>query len=199
MSRNYKVVAAVVAIVVIAYAGWRFHESRRARNAGLLSEKIVHNGDVWTADFSARIPATEPAVFDAIKDVEKSQSDQVKSVKVVSERGNTKVVDMELAGPGGQPMMMRLAFTYLPDERRINYHTVDNPALDTQAEYKLDDDGADTLLSVHQTTKFGQPIPLPDGVVEQIIRGIFVAQLEGLDHALHITMAEPSEDNGDEP
>jgi hypothetical protein len=43
-----------------------------------------------------------------------------------------------------------------------------------------------------------QSLPVPDGVIKQVIRGIFVAQLETLKRQLNIKTADES-DNDDEP
>jgi hypothetical protein len=43
-----------------------------------------------------------------------------------------------------------------------------------------------------------QSLPVPDGVIKQVIRGIFVAQLETLKRQLHVKTADES-DNDDEP
>lgn len=190
----------MVLVVVVGYAGWRFYQARRAQKAGLMSEHIVHQGDLWTADFSAIVPAPEKTVFDALTNIDKSHSDFIKSMSVVSQKEGSKTIDMVVAGPAGQTFAMRLAFNYYPDENRITYRTVDNAALDTSAEYKLREDGSNTIMDVHQETKFTQPMPLPDGVVEQVIRGIFLAQLDGLHRELHLENASAAEpdDSGDQ-
>ena len=198
MNRTYKIVSALVVIAVIAVGGYYFYQQHRARKAGLLTENIEHHGDTWNADFIARIGAPEAQVFDAIRNVEKAHSDEIKSVQVISQNGNQKTVEMQVAGPAGQTITTRLAFQYFPAENRIVYHTVDGGDFDTQAEYKLDDEGASTLMKFHETTKVAQQLPVPDGVVKQVIRGIFLAQLEGLKKALNINTAESDEDT-DEP
>ena len=42
-----------------------------------------------------------------------------------------------------------------------------------------------------------QSLPVPDGVVKQVIRGVFVAQLEDLKNALNLTEADNGEDTDD--
>ncbi len=197
MRKAFTILAALVVIVIVAYGGWRYMQARRAQHAGLLTENIGHDGDLWKADFTARIPAPEPTVFDAIRNIESAHSDQIKAVRVISQTGNSKVVDMDIAGPGGQVVTTRLEFQYLPDEKKIVYKTVDNPLLDTQAVYQFGDEGASTFIDYHETTKLLQPVPVPDGVIKQVIRGIFVAQLEGLKQSLHIKTADQT-DTGDD-
>ena len=129
MKTLVKILAGVIVLAVVAIVGWHYYQLRRARQAGLLTENITHDGDIWKADFTARIPAPEQTVFDAIKNVETTHSDQVKAVRVVSQNGNKKTVDMDIDGPGGQVITTELAFEYLPDEKKIVYNTVNNPML----------------------------------------------------------------------
>ena len=185
-------------LAVVAIVGWHYYQIHRARQAGLLTENITHDGDNWKADFTARIPAPEQTVFDAIKNVENTHSDQVKAVRVVSQSGNKKTVDMDIAGPAGQTLTTELQFEYLPDEKKIISTTVNNPMFDTQSVYQLSDEGAGTFIDYHQNTHMLQSLPVPDGVVKQVIRGIFVAQLETLQKTLHIKTADDI-DNDDDP
>jgi carbon monoxide dehydrogenase subunit G len=198
MNKTYKIVSTLVVVAAVVVGGYYFYQQHRARKAGVLTENIVHDGDRWTADFTARIGAPEPKVYDAIKDVERAKSDQIKSVQVISQTEQAKTVQMQIAGPGGQDITTRLAFEYFPDEHRITYHTVDGGPFSTIAEYNLIDEGASTLMKFHESTKIGQALPVPDGVVKQVIRGIFIAQLEGLKKALNLTEADSSDDT-DEP
>ena len=198
MSKTYKVVSALVILVVVAIGGYHFYQQHRAKKAGILSENIVHEGDGWTADFTARIGAPEQQVYDAIKDVERAKSDQVKSVKVISQTDKDKTVEMQIAGPAGNDITTQLAFQYFPEQHRITYHTVDGGPFATTAQYDLEDEGATTLMKFHESTRTAQSMPVPDGVVKQVIRGIFIAQLEGLKKALNINDTDTSEDT-DEP
>jgi hypothetical protein len=199
MGKLVRILVALVVIVVVVYAGIRFYQSRRALKAGLLTENITHEGDLWHADFTARIPAPEQTVFDAIRNIENTHSDQVKAVRVVSQTGNKKIVEMDIAGPGGQPITTELEFEYLPDQKKIVYHTVNNPLLDTHAAYQLGDEGTSTLIVYHETTHLLQSVPVPDGVIKQVIRGIFISQLETLKSTLNIKTADTSGTSDDEP
>jgi len=194
-----KSVAGVIVLAVVAIVGWRYYQFHRARQAGLLTENIGHDGDVWKADFTARIPAPEQTVFDAIRDIEKTHNDQVKAVRIVSQSGNKKTVDLDIAGPGGQTITTELEFEYLPDQKKIVYHTVNNPLLDTEAVYQLGDEGASTFIDYHETTHLLQSLPVPDGVIKQVIRSIFVAQLETLKRTLNLKTADEASSGDDEP
>ena len=197
MKTALKILGGVIVLAIVAVVALHFYELRRARQAGLLTENITHDGDVWKADFTARIPAPEQTVYDAIRNVENPRSDQVKAVRVVSQSGNKKTVDMDIAGPGGQTITTELAFEYFPDDKKIVYNSVNNPLLDTQGVYQLTDEGASTFIDYHQNTHMLQPLPVPDGVIQQVIRSIFVAELETLKRQLNITTADDtgSDDN----
>jgi len=199
MGKLVRILVSLVVVVAVVYAGFRFYQSRRALKAGLLTESITHEGDLWKANFTARIPAPEQTVFDAIRNIENTHSDQVKAVRVVSQSGNKKIVDMDIAGPGGQPITTQLEFEYLPDEKKIVYHTLNNPLLDTHAEYQLGDEGSSTMITYHETTHLLQSVPVPDGVIKQVIRGIFISQLETLKRTLNIKTADTSGMSDDEP
>lgn len=198
MGKTYKVVSTLVIIAIAVVGGYYLYQQHRARKAGILTEDIAHRGDTWTADFTARIGAPEQQVFDTIKDVERAKSDQVKSVQVISQTDKEKTVQMQIAGPGGQDITTRLDFEYFPEQHRITYHTVGGGDFITNAQYDLDDEGASTLMKFHESTKVNQNIPVPDGVIKQVIRGVFIAQLEGLKKALNLNEADNSDDT-DEP
>jgi carbon monoxide dehydrogenase subunit G len=198
MTKTYKIVSALIIIAVAGIGGYYLYQQHRAKKAGLLSETIVHQGDTWKADFAARIGAPQQQVFDSIKDVERAKSDQVKSMQVISQNGNEKTVEMKIAGPMGQDITTRLAFQYFPEEHRITYHTVDGSDFIVNAEFDLKDEGGNTLLNFHETTKVAQSLPVPDGMVKQVIRGTFLAQLEGLKRSLNLNTADSEEDT-DEP
>jgi carbon monoxide dehydrogenase subunit G len=199
MSKTYKFVSIAVLIVIVAYAGWHLYEARRIRRAGILSENIVHQGNTWTADFVARVAAPEQSVFGAIRDVEKSHSDAVKSVKILSQGDNTKTVEMEMNGPAGQTFTTQLEFHYSPADHTIAYKTIGNPMMTTQAQYKLEDEGASTVIRFHESTQMAQALPVPDGVVKNVIRGIFISQLDALKHTLHLADEDQSASGDEEP
>lgn len=199
MKTMLKILAAAALLAVVAIVGWRYYQMHRARQAGLLTENIGHDGDIWKADFTARVPAPEPAVFGAIRDIENTHSDQVKGVRVVSQNGNEKTVDLDLAGPAGQTITTELEFHYLPEQKKIVYHTVNNPILDTQAVYQLGDEGPSTFIDYHETTHLLAPLPVPDGVIKQVIRSIFVAQLETLKRSLNLNTVAGTGSDDDEP
>ncbi|HUO05494.1 MAG TPA: SRPBCC family protein [Candidatus Binataceae bacterium] len=199
MKTLLKIVGAVVVVAVLAFAGWQYQQMRRAKNAGLISEDITHDGSTWKADFTASIPAPEETVFNAIRDVEKTHNDRLKAVRIVSQTENTKTVQMDFAGFGGQTQTLQLEFKYLPAEHKIVYRTVDNPMVDTHAEYDLSEIPGGTNIQCHETAKMLAEVPAPDNVVKQVIRGLFVAQLESLKKSLNIASTDEADAGDEEP
>jgi hypothetical protein len=200
MKPALKILAGVMVVAVVAIAGWRYHQMHRAQQAGLLTENIGHDGDIWKAEFTARIPAPEQTVFNTIRDIENMHTDQVKAVRVVSQSGNKKTVDMDIPGPAGRTNTIELQFEYLPEDKKIVFHTVNNPVVDIETVYQLGDEGASTFIDYHGTTHLLHPLPVPDAVIKQLIHAIFVAQLESLKHALNLKIADaPSSGGEDEP
>jgi carbon monoxide dehydrogenase subunit G len=199
MGKTYKFVSIALVAAIVAYGGWRLYQARRIRRAGVLSEKIEHQGNLWTADFVARVRAPEPSVFAAIRDIEKSHSDAVKSVKVLSQSGDTKTVEMEMNGPAGQTITTELEFHYSPADHTIDYKTIGNPIMTTQAQYKLEDEGGSTLIRLHESTQMTQDLPVPDGVIKNVIRGVFVSQLESLKRTMNIPDEDQSASGDEEP
>ncbi|HVN64363.1 MAG TPA: SRPBCC family protein [Candidatus Binataceae bacterium] len=198
MKTAFKILGAVVFVAVVAFVGWRFLQARRAQQAGLLSENITHDNDKWKADFTAWIPAPEETVFDTMRQVEKAHNDHVKAIHVVSQTGDSKTVQMDLAGFGGQTATVEMEFHYDPEQGRMTYRTVNSPLMNAQGEYHLSNSGGGTLIEYHETVT-GVPNQFPDAVVQQVIRTIFVAQLEALQSALHITTATESDAGDEEP
>ena len=192
-ARRLIVLVAVAALVVFAY---RLYQSRRAQQAGILSESIEHQGDAWTVDYTARLPAPAKTVFGAIEHIENSHSDSIRSVKVLSQNGNRKVVELTMNGPANQSVVTKIAFEYFPDDDRITYRTLDSPMFDTSAEYKLTDEGVSTVINFHQTATASKPVNLPDVIVKEVIRSVFIGQLDGIKQALNIS-ASTADDEAD--
>jgi carbon monoxide dehydrogenase subunit G len=200
MNKAYKAVVAIIIVVVAGYAGWRIYQARLIQKAGILSEKIFHDGNLWTADYTARIAAPEPSVYGALQNIEKSSAPGVRNIKVLSQSENSKTLEMDLDGFAGQTVAMELAFTYDPATQRVSYRTVNNPMFDSHATYQLAaDGGSETLVTYHATTKMLQSLPVPDSIIKSVIRNIFVSQLDGLKNTLHITAVDTPDDGDEEP
>jgi carbon monoxide dehydrogenase subunit G len=198
MSKTYRIVSTLVIVGVVAFAVYYLYQQHRVRKAGVLTEKIVHQGDQWTADFTARVAAPEAQVFDTIKNFDKGHYDEIKNMQVISQSDNEKTIEMQIAAVPGQVTTTRVMFQYFPDQHRITYHSLDSGPFATSAEYDLTDEGANTLLRFRDTTTVAQQLPIPDMIVKRFIRGYFVSQLQGLQKTLNIADAD-SGDDSDQP
>ena len=197
MNKTYRTVVIIVIVAVVSGGAWYIYQSRHVRPSGILTENIARNGDTWNADFTARIAAEEPKVFDAIRNIEKSHSDSVRQVTVIDSNATSKTVDMTMDGPVGQTIETKLKFDYDEPNERISYVTLDNPILETQAQYQFKPEGFSTLITYHQTTKMLQQLPVPDAMVKRVIEGIFVAQLDGLKKSLNLPETEQADTDDD--
>ena len=150
MKTLLKILGGVIVLAVVAIVGWHYYQMHRARKAGLLTENITHDGDMWKADFTARIPAPEQTVFDAIRNVENTHSDQVKAVRVVSQSGNKKTVEMDIAGPGGQAITTQLAIRVPARRKEDRLSHCQQSDVRYQSVYQLTDEGASTFIDYHR-------------------------------------------------
>ena len=202
MGKTARRLIALVAVAAVAVFAYRFYQARRSQQAGILSESIEHQGDAWTVDYTARIPAPATAVFGAIEHIENSHSDSIRGVKVLSQNGNRKVVELTMNGPANQSVVTKIAFEYFPQDHRITYRTLDSPMFDTSAEYRLTDEGASTLINFHQTATSSKPVNLPDAIVREVIRSVFIGQLDGIKQSLNLassTVDDEADKDPDEP
>lgn len=196
MSKTYRVVSTLVILAIIALGGYYVYNRLYPKAPGVVSEKIEHHGDTWHAEFSARVAAPEQQVFDAIRDVENNPpNDLIKSVKVVAQRDNEKTVEMNMAAPMGQTLTTDLQFHYFPADHRITYQTVGGNAFNTQAEYTLSDEGSSTLLKLKESTTVPAGMPVPDAIIKRAIRGIFIAQMQGLNRKLNLNTASNGQED----
>jgi hypothetical protein len=104
-----------------------------------------------------------------------------------------------MKGPGDQTIKTQMAFDYDPTGHRISYHTLGNPDLVMHADYKFADQGGSTLIIYHQTTTLAQQLPVPESVIKDVIRSVFIAQLDALKRTLKIASTEEPEDSNEEP
>jgi hypothetical protein len=186
MSKTYRVVSTLVVVTVVVLGAYYLYQRRREHNAGVLTENITHQGDQWNAEFTARIAAPEPQVFDTIKNFDKNHYDEIKSMQVISESDNQKVIEIQIAALPGQVMTTRLGFQFFPEQRRITYRTLSGGPFASDAEYDLTDEGAHTLIRFTDTTTVPNQIPVPDAIIKRFIRGYFVSQLQDLQKTLHV-------------
>ena len=197
MSNTYRVVSTLVIVGLIGLGVYYVYQQHQARNAGVLTENIEHQGDQWHAEFTARVDAPEPKVFDTIRNFDKGHYDEIQSMEVISENDHQKVVEIKIAPVPGQVMTTRLGFEFFPDQHRITYRTLSSGPFSSEAEYDLEDEGAHTLVKFDDTTTVPTQIPVPDAIIKRFIRNYFVSQLRDLQKTLNVAESDP--DDNDEP
>lgn len=189
---TYRMVGALVIVAILGLIVWWAHEKLTISRTGLLSESITRTGDTWLADFTAMIPAPESDVYSAIEHVERVRSASIQSVRVLSQTGNTKTVEMMTAGPTGQTVPIELAFTYNPHQGIIDFRSLNSPFLDTRGQYRLTAKSGGTLIDFHQQLKLPPHLPVPNVLIKSAIRRFFVAQLDSVRLQLHLPAGYPS-------
>jgi hypothetical protein len=198
-SKVYVSIASLTVAVGVAAVAYHFRGDRCGQKPGIISEDIKGSGDTWDADFKARVSAPEKDVFRVMENVENAKSDQILNIKVLSNQGNTKTVEVDFAGPTGASFPAQFAFQYFPGENRITYESLNSQVFQTGGDCRLQAECAATLIDCRQFTKLLQQVPLTDGVIKENMRQLFVAQLDSLHGALHVQIPDQSDENDDEP
>jgi hypothetical protein len=198
-SKIYKSVALLAVVVAVAVVAYHFRAHRCGQKPGIVREDIKRSGDDWHADFQARVSAREKDVFGALENVQNAKSDQILNIKVLSTHGNTKMVEIDFAGPTGASVPTQFAFQYFISQGRLTYKSLDSELFQTEGDCQLQPECDATIIECRQATKLLQQRPITDGVIKESIRQIFVAQLDGLRSALHVQIPDQTDDYADEP
>jgi hypothetical protein len=198
-SKVYNSIALLTVVVGVAVVVYHFRGNRCGQKPGIISEDIKGSGGNWDADFKARVSAPVKDVFRAMQKVENAKSDQILNIKVISNQGNTKMVEVDFAGPTGSSVPTQFTFQYFTRQDRFTYKSLDSQVFQIDGDCRLQPECAATTIECRQATKLLQQRPLVDGVIKENIRQIFVAQLDGLRSALHVQIPDKPDENDDEP
>lgn len=198
-SKIYRSVAVLMVVAGAALVAYHFRGNRCGQKPGILSEDIKRSGDNWDADFQARVSASEKDVFGTLENVQNAKSDQILNIKVLSTHGNTKMVEIDFAGPTGASVPTQFAFQFFTSQNRLTYKSLDSEIFQTEGDCHLQPECAATIIECRQVTKLLQDRPLTDGVVKENIRQIFAAQLDGLRSALHVQIPDQTDEYDDDP
>lgn len=156
------------------------------------TESIEKQGDTWHVRFTSRFAAPVDKVYDAFRHPERGHEIMPESIlksEVVSESGNTKVVDivgrLEILPPGFKVQTLRNEYTYHPDEKRITSRSVNFKLADINSEFKFEptDDGQGTTLVFTQTSKDKAPM-LVESLQKGALRETYVTQIKIANKAL---------------
>ena len=194
-------VLAVILLVVVAYFAWTSYQIRQAAVGPakeIVSESMSKSGDVWHVSFVSKFDASVDKVYEVFSHPERSHElapDNVLKSELVSEQGNTKVVDLigklDILPPGFKVQSIRTEYTLYPEQHRMVSKTIEFKLADINSEYKFEPtpDGKGTLLRFTQTSKDKGGIPV-ESVQKGALRETYVTQIRAVNRALGLTPAD---------
>src|SRR5262249_10052346 len=133
------------------------------------SESMEKVGDTWKVTFTSKIDAPPDKVYDLFSQPERAHElapDNVMKSELVSQDGNTKVVDivgkLDVLPPGFKVQDLRTEFTLYPDQKRITSKSIDFKLADIASEYKFEpaDGGKATMVTFTQSSKDKGGLPV---------------------------------------
>ena len=157
----------------------------------IVSENIEREGDTWHVDFVSTFAAPVDAVYEAYTQPERGAAldpERVLKAEVVSEDGNTKVVDivgrLEILPPGFKVQSLRNEYTFYPDEKRITSRTIDFNLADIESEYRFESTPeGNTVLRFSQTSKDKAPL-IVESLQKGALRETYITQVRIVNKAL---------------
>jgi len=194
-------ILAALLLVVVAYFAWTTYQIRQAAVGPakeIVSESMSKSGDVWHVSFVSKFDASVDKVYEVFSHPERSHElapDNVLKSELVSEQGNTKVVDLigklDILPPGFKVQSIRTEYTLYPEQHRMVSKTIEFKLADINSEYKFEPtpDGKGTLLRFTQTSKDKGGIPV-ESVQKGALRETYVTQIRAVNRALGLTPAD---------
>jgi hypothetical protein len=181
---------AVVAVIVVGFVGYKVASirSEAAKWSGpmeeIAEEKITHDDQVTHSRFVSFIDAPVDKVQKTIWDVENSSTmvENIKLSKLIENKGNSKVVEINLLALNLPLLAFTIEWTLYPEEHRITFKTIKSQAQDIDGEYKLEasPDGAKTRLEYLATAKDKIAVPFPQSVLDSAGRETYVNTIRGI-------------------
>jgi hypothetical protein len=194
---NKKVVIGIVVIVVVVVAGAvGYFLNLRAEAAKWKEAKefvkeessITKEGVVTKARFVSIIDAPMEKVEDAMWKVEDGSQwiDNVKLSELVEQKGETKVLKMQIQALKLPIQHYTMEFTRHPGEHRITFKTLAAQAQDVEGSYRFEPspDGKRTRLVYDFTSRDKIQVPFPQDVLEGAMRETFVKSVRGITKSL---------------
>jgi len=164
----------------------------------IATESIEKSGDTWTVKITSRIDAPPDKVFEAWSQPERAKElapDNVLKSELVSQDGNTKVIDLvgklDVLPPGFKVQNLRNEWKFFPADKRITSRSIDFKLADLTSEYRFaaTPDGKGTLVTFTETSKDKSPL-LVDSLQKGALRETYVRQVQMVNKALGL--AEPA-------
>jgi hypothetical protein len=180
-------VAAVVALVIV-YQVVRIR-AEAAKWSGpmkeIVEEEVKRDGSVTTSRYVSLLDAPAEAVQKVIWDVGDAQNmvDNIKLSKVLEDRGNVKLVEINLQALTLPLQQFTMEWTLYPQDHRITFKTIKSQAQDITGEYRLEasPDGARTRLTYTTTSKDKIHVPFPQSVLDSANRETYVNTVRGIE------------------
>lgn len=184
-------VVAVLVIGLLVYKAMGLR-SEAAKWSGpikeIVEEDVKHDGSVTHARYVSLIDAPVDTVQKIIWEVENSPGmvENIKMAKVLENKGNTKLVEINLQALTLPLQNFTMEWTLYPDEHRITFKTIKSQAQDIQAEYKLQPspDGKRTRLEYTTTSKDKIAVPFPQSVLDSANRETYVNTVRGIQKSI---------------
>jgi len=194
---NKKVLIGVVAVIVVVVAGGAAYFLKMRAEAAKWKEakefvkdesSISKDGIVTKAKFVAIIDAPMDKVQAAMWNVEGSSRiiENIKQSELVEQKGNTKLLKMQIQALNLPVEHYTMEFTLHPNEHRITFKTVTSQAQDVEGSYQFQPspDGKRTRLIYESVSRDKVHIPFPDDVMEGAVRETFVKTVRGINKEL---------------
>ncbi len=198
MTRVHTVLLFVLALGFAGCGGCGSTTQKASTIKEITTESIEKTGDTWMVKITSRVDAPVDKVYDAWTQPERAKElapANVLKSELVSEDGNTKVVDLvgklDVLPPGFKVQNLRNEWKFFPDEKRITSRSVDFKMADLNAEYRFKPtpDGQGTIVEFTQTSKDKSPM-LVDSLQEGALRETYVRQVQMVNKALGL--AQPA-------
>ena len=194
-------IVAVIVLAVVGYFAWinyQIHQAASGPAKEIVSESMSKSGDVWHVSFVSKFDAPVDKVYEIFSHPERSHDlapENVLKSELVSEQGNTKVIDLigklDILPPGFKVQNLRTEYTLYPAEHRITSKTIDFKLADINSEFKFEatPDGKGTLLRFNQTSKDKGGIPV-ESVQKGALRETYLTTVRSVNRALGLTPGE---------
>jgi hypothetical protein len=165
----------------------------------IVSESIEKDADTWKVAFVSTIDAPVDKVYEAFRHPEQAHDhmpDNVLKSELVSENGNTKVVDvigrLDVLPPGFKVQNLRNEYTFYPEEKRFTSRSIDFSLADINSEFKLEatPDGKGTVVRMTQTNKTKAPM-IVESLQKGAIKETYITQIRAVKNALGIKDEAP--------
>jgi hypothetical protein len=199
-----RVIGAMLVATVMAFSGCGGCGADLSGPAKeIVSENVERDGNVWRVQFVSTFAAPVDQVYEAYTHPERGHEldpERILKTEVVSEEGNTKVVDivgrLDILPPGFKVQNLRNEYTFFPDEKRITSRTIDFNLADIESEYRFEatPDG-NTVLRFSQTSKDKAPL-IVESLQKGALRETYITQVRIVNKALGIESEDAPDSQG---